>query len=98
MRADSIPPRYRARPAALGAASPPRHLDSPAVPPTFKPAYLIHGDDHGRLGERRARLRALAEQVSGSQGIEVFEGETATVEAVAAALIGDDVRDRRGGS
>ena len=28
--------------------------------PAFKPAYLIHGDDHGRVGERRARLRALA--------------------------------------
>ena len=26
--------------------------------PSFKPAYLIHGDDHGRIGERRARLRA----------------------------------------
>ena len=22
--------------------------------PTFKPAYLIHGDDHGRIAERRA--------------------------------------------
>jgi DNA polymerase-3 subunit delta len=28
--------------------------------PVLKPAYLIHGDDHGRVGERRARLRALA--------------------------------------
>ncbi|HEX2703206.1 MAG TPA: hypothetical protein VHM72_07220 [Solirubrobacteraceae bacterium] len=28
--------------------------------PDFKPAYLIHGDDHSRVGERRARLRALA--------------------------------------
>jgi DNA polymerase-3 subunit delta len=52
----------------------------------FKPAYLIHGDDHGRIAERRARLRALAEQQSGAQGIEVFEGETATAEAVAGAL------------
>jgi DNA polymerase-3 subunit delta len=56
------------------------------VPSKFKPAYLIYGDDHGRLGERRARLRALAEAESGSQGIEVFEGETAAVETVAAAL------------
>jgi DNA polymerase-3 subunit delta len=54
--------------------------------PTFKPAYLIHGDDHGRIAERRARLRALAEAESGSHGIEVFEGEAATGEAVAAAL------------
>ncbi len=52
----------------------------------FKPAYLIHGDDHGRLAERRARLRALAEQESGTQGIELFEGDTATGEAVAGAL------------
>jgi DNA polymerase-3 subunit delta len=54
--------------------------------PTFKPAYLIHGDDHGRLAERRARLRALAEGESGTQGTEVFEGDTATGEHVAAAL------------
>jgi DNA polymerase-3 subunit delta len=54
--------------------------------PTFKPAYLIHGDDHGRIAERRRRLRALAEQESGAQGIEVFEGDAATPEAVAAAL------------
>src|SRR5215218_9560108 len=52
----------------------------------FKPAYLIHGDDHGRLAERRARLRALAEQESGAQGIELFEGEAASAEAVAGAL------------
>ena len=52
----------------------------------FKPAYLIHGDDHGRIAERRRRLRALAETESGTQGIEVFEGETATPDAVANAL------------
>lgn len=52
----------------------------------FKPAYLIHGDDHGRIAERRARLRALAEAQSGTQGIEVFEGEAASAEAVAGAL------------
>src|SRR3954468_9247256 len=54
--------------------------------PTFKAAYLIHGDDHGRIGERRARLRALAEQEGGASGAEVFEGEDSTPEAVAAAL------------
>lgn len=52
----------------------------------FKCAYLIHGDDHGRIGERRARLRTLAEAESGVAGIEVFEGGAATVEAVTAAL------------
>jgi len=54
--------------------------------PAFKPAYLIHGDDHGRIAERRARLRALAEAESGAQGVELFEGEAASAEAVAAAL------------
>src|SRR4051812_28518165 len=59
-------------------------LDRPVA--TFKPAYLIHGDDHGRIGERRARLRGLAEKEGGASGAEVFEGEDATPEAVAAAL------------
>src|SRR5436305_2442822 len=54
--------------------------------PAFKSAYLIHGDDHGRSGERRARLRALAEREGGANGAEVFEGDEATPEAVAAAL------------
>jgi len=54
--------------------------------PAFKPAYLIHGDDHGRIGERRSRLRSLAESQSGAQGVEVLEGEDATPEAVARAL------------
>jgi DNA polymerase-3 subunit delta len=54
--------------------------------PSFKPAYLIHGDDHGRIAERRARLRALAEAESGTQGVELFEGERSTPEAVAASL------------
>jgi DNA polymerase-3 subunit delta len=54
--------------------------------PTFKPAYLIHGDDHGRISERRARLRALAESLSGAEGVEVFEGDEAAPDAVAVAL------------
>ncbi len=54
--------------------------------PEFKPAYLIHGDDHGRVGERRASLRAVAESESGSGGVEGFEGDAATPENVAAAL------------
>ena len=54
--------------------------------PTFKPAYLIHGDDHGRIAERRARLRAIAEAESGSGGVELFEGDRSTPEAVALAL------------
>jgi DNA polymerase-3 subunit delta len=53
---------------------------------TFKPAYLIHGDDHGRIAERRARLRTIAEAESGSAGVEPFEGDSSTPEAVALAL------------
>jgi DNA polymerase III subunit delta len=54
--------------------------------PAFKSAYLVHGDDHGRIAERRARLRALAEAESGTGGVELFEAERATPERVAAAL------------
>jgi DNA polymerase-3 subunit delta len=54
--------------------------------PAFKPAYLIHGDDHGRIAERRARLRSMAEAASGTGGVEVFEGDASTPEAVGAAL------------
>jgi DNA polymerase III subunit delta len=53
---------------------------------TFKPAYLIHGDDHGRISERRARLRAIAEAESGTGGVEVFEGDAATPESAGLAL------------
>jgi DNA polymerase-3 subunit delta len=54
--------------------------------PTFKPAYLIHGDDHGRIAERRGRLRALAEAESGSGGVEALQGDDATPQAVALEL------------
>jgi DNA polymerase-3 subunit delta len=52
----------------------------------FKPAYLIHGDDHGRIAERRARLRELGEAESGAQGLELLEGEKAIPDTVAASL------------
>jgi DNA polymerase-3 subunit delta len=52
----------------------------------FKPAYLIHGDDHGRIRERRAALRALAERESGAGGVECLDGDAATPAAVAATL------------
>jgi DNA polymerase-3 subunit delta len=52
----------------------------------WKPAYLIHGDDHGRISERRAALRARAEAESGAGGLEVLDGDAATPEAVALAL------------
>jgi DNA polymerase-3 subunit delta len=54
--------------------------------PEWKPAFLIHGDDHGRVAERRARLRRTAEQGADAGGIEILEGDAATPEAAAAAL------------
>ena len=54
--------------------------------PSFRAAYLIHGDDHGRIGERRTRLRATAERESGTGAVELLEGDACTPEAVAAAL------------
>jgi DNA polymerase III subunit delta len=52
----------------------------------WKPVYLIHGDDHGRIAERRASLRARAEAESGANGLEVIEGDGSTPEAVGRAL------------
>jgi DNA polymerase III subunit delta len=66
-------------------SGPRRVLDSAAVP-SFKAAYLIHGDDHGRIAERRTRLRAMAEAESGTAGVEVFEADGCTPEAVGNAL------------
>ena len=54
--------------------------------PAFKTAYLIHGDDHGRISERRAKLRAMAESEAGTAGVEVYEGEQCTPETITAAL------------
>jgi DNA polymerase III subunit delta len=52
----------------------------------LKPAYLIHGDDHGAVAERRAGLRALAERDGASDSVESLEGESATPEGAAGAL------------
>ncbi len=54
--------------------------------PSFKPAYLVLGDDHGRIAERRAKLRQLAETESGAGGVEVLEGDACTPDAVVGAL------------
>jgi DNA polymerase-3 subunit delta len=55
--------------------------------PELKPVYLIHGDDHGAVAERRAGLRALAESgEGGGASVEVLEGEAATPAGVAGAL------------
>src|SRR5580692_4575175 len=53
----------------------------------LKPAYLIHGDDHGAVAERRAGLRTLVErQEGGSASVELLEGDAATPAGVADAL------------
>jgi DNA polymerase-3 subunit delta len=53
----------------------------------LKPAYLIHGDDHGAVAERRAGLRALAEGGGGdAASVEVLEGDAGTPAGVAQAL------------
>jgi DNA polymerase-3 subunit delta len=54
--------------------------------PALKPAYLIHGDDHGAIAERRARLKALAEADGDAASVEVLTGDAATPEAAALAL------------
>jgi DNA polymerase III subunit delta len=53
----------------------------------LRPAYLIHGDDHGAVAERRAGLRALAEaEHGGAASVELLEGDIATPAGVAEAL------------
>src|SRR5690242_12168262 len=54
--------------------------------PTFRAAYLIHGDDHGRIAERRANLRAMAEAEAGTAGVEVYENDACTPENIVGAL------------
>lgn len=55
--------------------------------PELKPAYLIHGDDHGAVAERRAGLRTLVErEEGGSASVELLEGDAATPAGVADAL------------
>jgi DNA polymerase-3 subunit delta len=52
----------------------------------LKPAYLIHGDDHGAVAERRAGLKALAEREGDAASVEVLDGEAGTPAGVALAL------------
>jgi DNA polymerase-3 subunit delta len=54
--------------------------------PELKPVYLIHGDDHGAIAERRARLRTLAEADGDASSVEFLEGEQGTPAGVALAL------------
>jgi DNA polymerase-3 subunit delta len=57
-----------------------------ALVPALKPAYLIHGDDHGAIAERRARLKALAEADGDASSVETLSGDAGTPEGVALAL------------
>jgi DNA polymerase-3 subunit delta len=50
------------------------------------PAYLIHGDDHGAVSERRARLRAVAERDDAVTSIDYLSGAEASPEQLALAL------------
>lgn len=52
----------------------------------LKPAYLIHGDDHGAIGERRYRLKALAESDGDAGSVEVLSSDSGTPAGVALAL------------
>jgi DNA polymerase III subunit delta len=52
----------------------------------LKPAYLIHGEDHSAISERRAGLHALARREGGADCVEVLAGELATPAGVARAL------------
>jgi DNA polymerase-3 subunit delta len=52
----------------------------------LKPAYLIHGEDHGAIAERRARLKTLAESGGDAASVEILSGDSATPEGVALAL------------
>ncbi len=54
--------------------------------PALKPAYLIHGDDHGAVAERRAGLHALALKEGDAGSVEALSGEAATPAGVALAL------------
>jgi DNA polymerase III subunit delta len=54
--------------------------------PTLKAAYLIHGDDHGAIAERRARLKALAEADGDAASVEVLAGDAGTPQQVGLAL------------
>jgi len=56
------------------------------VPAALKPAYLVHGDDHGAVAERRRRLCALAQEQGDAASVEVLSGEDGAPAGVARAL------------
>jgi len=54
--------------------------------PDLQPAYLIHGEDHGRVAERRGKLALLAEAEGGAGGLEQFDAASVDPAAIASAL------------
>jgi DNA polymerase-3 subunit delta len=52
----------------------------------LKPAYLIHGDDHGAVAERRAGLCALAEAEGDAASLEHLAGGPADLARALAAM------------
>jgi DNA polymerase III subunit delta len=52
----------------------------------LKPAYLVHGDDHGAIAERRAGLYALALGEGDAGSVEELSGEAGAPAGVALAL------------
>jgi DNA polymerase III subunit delta len=68
---------------ALGASGRSPRL---ALVPALKPAYLIHGDDHGAIAERRSRLKALAESGGDASSVETLSSDDGTPEGVALVL------------
>ena len=54
--------------------------------PELKPAYLIHGDDHGAIAERRSGLQTLALKQGDAGSVEALAGDAATPAGVALAL------------
>lgn len=48
---------------------------SPDQPAALSPAYLIAGDDHGKIDTALARLRARAEREGGPGALESFQGD-----------------------
>ncbi len=73
-------------PTGAGAGAPTGAPSNLIAVPSFRAAYLIHGDDHGRIAERRARLRAMAEEAAGTAGVEVYEGDQCTPANIEGAL------------
>ena len=48
------------------------------------PAYLLHGDDHDRVAERRGRLRSSAEREVGAEGVEQVGPDASPADAAMA--------------